>query len=116
VRDVAGVVPAGVERRGRLGRLAPVAFHHVRPAHEDFAGRADGHVAPRLVDDPQVAMQRRLSHRAWMPRRVVDPLVGGDRAGLGRAVDLEQRHAPVEVAADEGLADDRRAGGDRAQP
>ena len=51
-----------------------------------------------------------------MPRRVVDPLIGRDRRRLGRAIDLKQRHAALQVPAHERLVDDRRAGGDRAQP
>src|SRR2546427_1719027 len=50
--DVAGVVPAVAQGVGGHVRLAEVALEHHRPTHQDLAGRADGHVAIVVVDQP----------------------------------------------------------------
>ena len=42
----------------RLG-FAPIALHDIRPAHPEFAGLADAHVAAVFADDPDFADRQR---------------------------------------------------------
>ena len=92
--DVAGVVPAVAQRlRGRCG-VAPIFEEHVRAAHGDLAGRAGRHLAARVIDDLRLADEARQAGRARARAGRRDSRgVDRDRAGLGRAVDLQHRHA-----------------------
>src|ERR1700677_5382595 len=52
--QVAGVEPAVADRLGGGLRALPVALHHVRPADDDLADLAWGHLAAFLVDPAQL--------------------------------------------------------------
>ena len=112
--DVAGMIPAVAQRLGGRRRVAPVLEEHVRPAHHDLAGDAGRDLAAGVVDDA------RLAHEAGQAGRAgalvaADARVDRDRAGLGRAVDLQHRHAARREGIDQALRHLRRAGGERAQ-
>ena len=69
VPEVAHPEPAVDEARGIELRIVVVAVEHLRPAHLDLADLARRDDAPRLVDQPDLAVDQRPDRAAYAPRR-----------------------------------------------
>ena len=112
--DVAGMIPAVAQRLGGRRRVAPVFEEHVRPAHHDFARDAGRDLVAVVVDHARLADEAGQAGRAGA-LVAADARIDRDRAGLGRAVDLQHRNAARREGIDQALRHLRRAGGERAQ-
>ena len=113
--EIFAVIPALAERFGRRRRVAPIFDKHVGAAHHHLAGGADRHLAPGVVDDPGLASEPRKAGRTRPPPIPRQPRVDGDRAGLGRPVHLQHRHATRREGVDQALRHLRGAGRHRPQ-
>ena len=91
--DIAGLEETiGGHRTRRLLGLLPVALHDLRPADADLAALTRRHIVAGVIADRDFNRADRQADRA-IEGGTVDRVDGSDRAGLGQAETLTQRHA-----------------------
>ena len=92
-RDITCPEPALAQRLRRRRRIAPVFDEHVRSAHQHLTGDTVRHILSGIIDHTRFAQQAGQPGRA-RPRHVAaEPCIYRDRARLGRAINLQHRHA-----------------------
>ena len=111
VADIAGVQPAVVQRRVRLGRAVEVAAHDVGTAHEDLAGAA-GRRLPVVAEHGDVDAGERLADGSGFARSV-DRVEGCHAGALGEPVALDERDAVARLEAVDHLRRHGRGAADR---
>ena len=110
--DVAGPIPAVVQRLAGCFLVAPVFEEHVGTTNRDFADGVRGDFIAGLIDHLGLAAQPRQPGRTGPRIIAAEPGINGNGAGLGRTIDLQHRHAALCDAVDQMLRHDGRAGGD----
>src|SRR5262245_4290974 len=113
--NVAGMKPALAQCIARGGAIAPIFHERAGAAHDHLTRRSHGQLVATLIDDANLAAEPRQSGRSRPLPVARKPGIDRDRAGLGRAIDLQHGHAAPGKGIDQALRHLRRAGGYRPQ-
>ena len=113
--DVAGAIPAVVQRLPGRFLVAPIFREYVGAAHRDFPGRVRRQFDAGIIDHSRLAAQTGKAGRARARKIAAEARIDCDRAGFGRAVDLKHRHPARDKAIDQMRRHDRRSGRDCLQ-
>src|SRR5438105_1540984 len=99
--DVAGAIPAVAQRFPRCFLVAPIFDEHVGAAHSNLPRYVRRQFVAGVVDEGSLAAQAGEPGRTLAREVAAEAGVDCNRAGFGRAVDLQHRYAAHHEAVDQ---------------
>ena len=111
--DVAGAIPAVVQRLPGRCFIAPIFRENVGTTHDDLARCVRRQLDAGIIDHRRFAAEAGEAGRADTRKIAAEAGIDRNRAGFGRAVDLQHRHAARDKAFDQMRWHDGRSGRDR---
>src|SRR6516165_11131468 len=99
--NVAGTIPAIVQRFASRLIVPPIFAEYVRTAHRNLSRRLGGELFAHIIDYGSLAAEPRQTGRTFAAEIAAQPRIDCNRTSFGRPIDLQHRHAARDKALDQ---------------